>query len=120
MDQDRSCGICGEHCCDAEHFLRFPPFPCCFSTDPSILFSVTYFTSKRGFCHVIQYLKVICKGESKGVTVLFITEQRAMKTYWGSRSKAPRILTSTLDGGEWSATRSCRSPPGKESLVPMG
>jgi hypothetical protein len=28
-----------------------------------------------------------------------------MKAYWGSGGIAPRILTSALDGGEWSASR---------------
>jgi hypothetical protein len=32
------------------------------------------------------------KGKVKIVPVLFFTEYRAMKTYWGSGSIAPRIL----------------------------
>jgi hypothetical protein len=37
-----------------------------------------------------------------------------MKAYWRSRVIAPRILTSALDGGEWSALR-----PGNELLLPI-
>jgi hypothetical protein len=37
---------------------------------------------------------------------LGLTEHHAMKTYWGSGGIAPRILTSALDEGEWSASRS--------------
>jgi len=37
-------------------------------------------------------------------SLLFLTEHHAIKVYWGSGSKAPRILlTSALDGSEWSA-----------------
>jgi hypothetical protein len=35
----------------------------------------------------------------------------AMKTYWGSGGIAPRILTSALDGGEWSASSPGRFTP---------
>jgi hypothetical protein len=34
-----------------------------------------------------------------------------MKAYWGSGGIAPRILTSALDGGEWSASRFSRFTP---------
>jgi len=40
---------------------------------------------------------------------------------WGNRGIAPRIPTSALDGGEWSASRS--RPlyfAGKQPLVPTG
>jgi hypothetical protein len=37
---------------------------------------------------------------------LFLTKHHAMKTYWRSGGETPRILTSALDGGEWSASRS--------------
>jgi hypothetical protein len=33
-----------------------------------------------------------------------LTEHHAMKAYWGSGG-VPRIFTSALDGGEWSASR---------------
>jgi hypothetical protein len=36
-----------------------------------------------------------------------------MKTYWGSGGIAPRILTSEVDGGEWSASRPGRFTRGK-------
>jgi len=31
-----------------------------------------------------------------------------MKAYWGSGGVAPHSLTSALDGGEWSASRTSR------------
>jgi hypothetical protein len=34
-----------------------------------------------------------------------------MKAYWGSGGIAPRILTSALDGVEWSASRPDRFAP---------
>jgi len=38
----------------------------------------------------------------------------------GNGGIAPRILlTSTLDGGEWSASHPSRYTPGKEPLVPI-
>jgi hypothetical protein len=33
-----------------------------------------------------------------------ITEHRAIKAFWGSGGIAPRILSWSLDGGEWSAS----------------
>jgi hypothetical protein len=39
---------------------------------------------------------------------------------WGSGGIAPPFLTPALDRGEWSASRSGRFPPGKESLVTIG
>jgi hypothetical protein len=44
---------------------------------------------------------------------LCLTKHHAMKTYWGSGGIAPRILTLTLDGGEWSASRSGCFNPGE-------
>jgi hypothetical protein len=35
-----------------------------------------------------------------------------MKTYGGDGGIAPSFLNSTLDGGEWSASRPCRFTPG--------
>jgi hypothetical protein len=40
-----------------------------------------------------------------------------MKTHGGTRSIASSILTSTLDGGEWSASRPGRFTPRKEPPV---
>jgi hypothetical protein len=34
-----------------------------------------------------------------------------MNTYWGSGGKAPFVLTSALDGGEWYASRPGRFTP---------
>jgi hypothetical protein len=33
-----------------------------------------------------------------------LTEHHTLKAYWGSGDIAPHILTSALDGGEWSAS----------------
>jgi hypothetical protein len=38
-----------------------------------------------------------------------------MKAYWGSGHIAPRIFTSILDGGEWSASRPGRFTPKKKA-----
>jgi hypothetical protein len=35
-----------------------------------------------------------------------------MKTYWGVEVQFHELLTSALDGGEWSASRPGRSTPG--------
>jgi hypothetical protein len=40
-----------------------------------------------------------------------------MKTYWGSI--APPFLTSTVDGGEWLASRPSRFTPGERSPAPI-
>jgi hypothetical protein len=49
-------------------------------------------------------------GKDKVVSVLlFLTEHHATKAYWGSGCIAPRILTSAIDWGEWSASRTGRS-----------
>jgi hypothetical protein len=49
--------------------------------------------------------RVISKVKGKGVPVLFLTEHKAMKAYWGVEIwlHAPAAL-----------------PPGKEPLVPIG
>jgi hypothetical protein len=36
---------------------------------------------------------------------------------WGSGDIAPLLLTSVLDGGEWSATRLCRFTPGERASI---
>jgi hypothetical protein len=38
-------------------------------------------------------------------------------TYEGVEIRAPPFLTSAIDGGEWSASRSCRFNPGE--MVPV-
>jgi hypothetical protein len=43
-----------------------------------------------------------------------------MKTYWGNEGRATRILTSAIDGGELSASRSGRFIPGEDSTVSTG
>jgi hypothetical protein len=43
-----------------------------------------------------------------------------MKTYGGVDVYIHILLTSALDGGEWSASRPGRSTPGKEAPVPIG
>jgi hypothetical protein len=40
-----------------------------------------------------------------------LTEHHAMKAYWGWRYNYTHSLTSALDGGEWSASRSGRLTP---------
>jgi len=40
-----------------------------------------------------------------------LTEHHAMKAYWGSGVKTPRLLTSVLDGVEWSASIPGRFTP---------
>jgi hypothetical protein len=43
-----------------------------------------------------------------------------MKAYWGSGGIAARIVTSALDGGEWSASRPDRfAPHGKSPWYPL-
>jgi hypothetical protein len=43
-----------------------------------------------------------------------------MKSYWESGSIAPRIiLTSALDGGEWSASRPAPFIPREEPMMPI-
>jgi hypothetical protein len=45
------------------------------------------------------------------VPVLLLTEHHAMKAYWGSGFIVPRVFTSALGGGEWSASRPGHSTP---------
>jgi hypothetical protein len=42
---------------------------------------------------------------------LCLIEHHAMKAYWGSEGKLHALLTSALDGGEWSASRTGRFTP---------
>jgi hypothetical protein len=57
-------------------------------------------------------LNLIVNVKDKVVPVLFLTEHHAMKAYWGSGGTAPIVLlTSALDGGEWSASRPGRFTP---------
>jgi hypothetical protein len=39
---------------------------------------------------------------------------------WGSGGIAPPLMTSALDGGEWTASRPDRCNPGKEPHAPIG
>jgi len=43
--------------------------------------------------------------------VLFLTDHHAIKAYWGVEVEIHAFLTSTLDGGEWSASRPGRFTP---------
>jgi hypothetical protein len=47
---------------------------------------------------------------------LCLTKHHAMKTYWRNGGVAPRILTSALDGGEWSASSPGRFTPRERTL----
>jgi len=53
---------------------------------------------------------MLIKGKGKVVPVLS-SEHHVMEAYWGSGGIAPRILTSVLDGCEWSPSRSGRFTP---------
>jgi hypothetical protein len=46
---------------------------------------------------------------------LRLTKHHTVKMYWGSGDIAPPILTSALDGGEWSASRPGRFTPRKRT-----
>jgi len=50
---------------------------------------------------------------------LCLTKHDAMKTCWGSGGIFPAFVTSSLRGGEWSASRPGRLIPGKPQL-PVG
>jgi hypothetical protein len=52
-----------------------------------------------------------CLGKKLVKLSLCLTKHHPMKTYSGSGGIAPRILTSALDGGEWSASRPGRFTP---------
>jgi hypothetical protein len=43
-----------------------------------------------------------------------------MRAYWGSGCMVPRVLTSAVDEGEWSASHTDPFTPGKEPLVSPG
>jgi hypothetical protein len=47
----------------------------------------------------------------KGKVSPCLTEHHAIKTYWGSGGISPAFLTSSLGGGEWSASRPGRFTP---------
>jgi hypothetical protein len=42
-----------------------------------------------------------------------------VKAYGGADVESHAFLTSALDGGEWSVSRTGRFTPGKEPLVPI-
>jgi hypothetical protein len=60
---------------------------------------------------MLMRIKHNCKG--KVGPMPFVTENHAMKAYWGVECQLQRhtFLTSTLDGGVWSASRSGRFTP---------
>jgi hypothetical protein len=58
------------------------------------------------------YPDFLVKVKGKVVTVFFLSEHHTIKAYWGSGGIAQHtFLTSTLDGGEWSASRLGRFTP---------
>jgi hypothetical protein len=48
---------------------------------------------------------------------LYLTTYQTMKTHGGQEEHPHAFLTSALDTGEWSASRSASLPPGKEAPV---
>jgi hypothetical protein len=51
---------------------------------------------------------------------LCVTKYHVMETYVGVEVQFHTFLTSALDGGEWSASRTGRSSQGKKYPVPIG
>jgi hypothetical protein len=47
---------------------------------------------------------------------LCLIKHHDMKTYWGRGGIVHACLTSVLDGGEWSASRTGRFTPGERAL----
>jgi hypothetical protein len=91
------------------------PDPMCF---PQIVYTVDT-ESREWVCELYlhSFYVIIAwwliKVKDKVVPVLFLTEHHAMKAYWEWRYSSTHSLTSTVDGGEWSA--SC---PGRFTLIP--
>jgi hypothetical protein len=54
---------------------------------------------------------ISCVRSAKVKLSLCLYKYHAMKAYWGSGDIVPRILTSALHGGEWSASHSGRFTP---------
>jgi hypothetical protein len=50
------------------------------------------------------------------LSLCLIEEAPRHEVIWGSGGRAPPFLNSALDGSEWSASRSCRFPPGERTL----
>jgi hypothetical protein len=50
-------------------------------------------------------LDAVIKVKVKVVPVLFLTDHQVMKAYCGVEIQFCALLTSALDGGEWSASR---------------
>jgi hypothetical protein len=76
---------------------------------PLMVSTATRFYSKK--CRAFsQSLQV--EGKGKFVPVLFLLiDHYAMKAYWGSGGMPSHYLTSALDAGEWSASRTGRFTP---------
>jgi hypothetical protein len=53
-------------------------------------------------------------GEVKVELFLCFAKRHSVKTYWGWSYSTTHSLTSALEGGEWSASRSGRFTPAKE------
>jgi len=60
----------------------------------------------------LQLINLV-KVKGKVVPVLFLTEHLDMKAYWGVEVQRQAFLTSTLERGEWSASRPGRFTPGE-------
>jgi hypothetical protein len=59
----------------------------------------------------MPFVELKLKVKVKLSMCFFLTEHHAVKAYCGSRCIAPRILTSAVDGVEWSASRPDRFIP---------
>jgi hypothetical protein len=72
-------------------------------------------------CVKIEGFKFIFDRQVKVKSLCFVlTEHHAIKAYWGSGGIAPRIVTSAIDGGEWSASRPGRFiSQGKSPWYPL-
>jgi len=78
---------------------------------------------------MVSYVSVIYSSSllrtyllAKGNVKLFLSviKHHVMKSYWKVEVQLHAFLTSVLDVGEWSGSRSGRFiPPGRERLVPI-
>jgi hypothetical protein len=73
-----------------------------------LLVLILYMRNKsmnKRLLHLVELLKV-------NLFLFLISQELCHEDIYGSRGIAPPFLTSTLDGGEWTAFRPCRLTPG--------